>query len=447
MSALLASAPLLLRRRAALADVLPVLAFATATAVIATVLGGTLAFAGRLETAPEETAWAMGTLAVCALMACVLLVPSAIGFGGSAARLSLARRERDLAATRLVGGTSAQVAGIAVLDVLGQALLGALLGVGVHLLVAAPLTALDFGFAPFTVSELLLPLWAYPLVVAGMLLIAGGSAALSLTAVVLSPLGVARASRTVRMSVLRVLVWVALLVGLFVLMQVLPVVAQGSAGVAIALIVGMVGAVVAGVNIVGPFLVWLAARVLAALAPWPALLVGARRLAADPRAGWRSVSGVTFALVIAGLLMVVASLGEPTTPEEAILLTAMVTGGILTLAIAAVLAAVSTGVTQATRVIDHAPVLRAQHVGGAEVAQLHRARLAETAIPVVLSSILATVTMLLVIVAVMGGPSTDLRGVLLYGGSVLGAYLLVLAAVAASAPLVGRGARGAVRAG
>lgn len=450
MSALLAAGPLLLRRRSALADLLPVIAFAVSTAVIATVLGGTLAFAGRLPAGPvdagaSDEASVMGLIVMFAVIACVLLVPSAVSFGAGAARLSLARRDRDLAAMRLVGGTTGQVAGIAVLDVLGQALLGAVLGIGLHLLVTPPLTALDFGFAPFTVGELLLPAWAYPLLVLGVLLVAAASGAVALTGIVLSPLGVARASRTVRMSVLRVAVWVLLVVGLFGLMQLLPIMEEANAGLALALLVGMIGAVVAGVNVVGPFTVWLVARILAALAPWPALLVGARRLAADPRAGWRAVSGITFALVVAGLLMVVVTLGGPTSPAEEILFTAMATGGILTLAIAAVIAAVSTGVTQAARVIDHAPALRAQHVAGAEVAQLHRARLLETAIPLALSSVLATGTMLLVIVAVMGGPATDARGALLYGGSVLAAYLLVLGAVAVSSPLVARGARGARR--
>ena len=48
MNTLLASAPLLLRRRGALADVLPVIAFAAATAITGTVLGGAAAFVGRL---------------------------------------------------------------------------------------------------------------------------------------------------------------------------------------------------------------------------------------------------------------------------------------------------------------------------------------------------------------------------------------------------------------
>ncbi|MCT2297222.1 permease [Brachybacterium muris] len=443
MNALITSAPLLLRRRGALADALPVIAFTAATAIIATVIGGAAAFARRIPadlTGPVSAeAQLMPFLMLCALFASVLLIPSAVGLGGSAARLSLARRERDLAAIRLVGGTTAQVGGTAVLDLAAQALLGAAAGVVVHMLAAAPLTALDFGITPFTVGELLMPWWAYPLLIAGVVLLAAASAAVSLTGVVLSPLGVARDSRTVRMSVLRLLIWGALIIGFLLFMQIMPMIDSQGSNLGMVIAIGFVAAIVAGMNVAGPFLVWVAARIAAALAPAPALLVGARRLAADPRAGWRAVSGITFAMVIAGFLTIIATI-EPSTPDDQMLAPALHTGGMLTLGIAAVLAAVVTGVTQTARVIDHAPQIRAQHIAGAEVSQLHRARLAEITLPVLLSSVVATFTAFLVLLIVFGGDAADPRTVILYFLGVLGAYALVVAAVLVSAPLVRRAA-------
>ena len=447
MNALLASAPLLLRRRGALADLLPVIAFAAATAITGTVLGGAAAFVGRL---PAEDAPAMSGeaslipfLVMCAMVASVLLIPSAVGLGGSAARLSLARREQDLATIRLVGGTGGQVGGVAVLDVAAQALLGALLGVGLHLVVTPALTALDFGITPFTTADLLMPWWAYPLLVLGMVLLAAGSAAVSLTGVVLSPLGVARDSRVVRMSVLRVIIWAVLIVGFLVFAQfgsmLLGPIADGM--VFFAVMILFIGAVVAGVNVIGPFIVWGVALFVVRTAPVPGLLVGARRLAADPKAGWRAVSGITFALVIAGFLTVLALLTRDDGTggaEDAMMATAMSTGGLLTLGIAAVLAAVSTGVTQTARVIDQAPVLRSQHIAGAQVGQLHRARIAEIVLPVLLSSVLATFTSLLVVMAVLGGAPNDPIVAVQYLASVLGAYALVIAAVLIGSPLVRR---------
>lgn len=442
MSALLASAPLLLRRRGALADILPVIAFAASSGIFATVLGGALAFWGRTGTATGAEAEVMGALVLCAVIASVLLLPSAMSLGGSAARLSLARREQDLATMRLVGGTSGQVGSLAVLDVAGQALLGGVLGIGLHLAVTPALTALDFGIAPFRVGDLLMAVWAYPVLVAGLVLMAAVSAAIALSGVVLSPLGVARDSRVVRMSVLRVVIWVALFIGLFVVGQVgvgvLGAMGQGIIGLLI--MVGFVGAVVAGINIVGPFIVWVTARALAATVPSPAFLVGARRLAADPRGGWRAVSGITFALVVAGFLTMLSVLGQGSSTAETMLMTAMRTGGLLTLGIAAVLAAVSTGVTQTARVIDQAPVLRSQHVAGADVPQLHRARIAEISIPVVLSSIIATGTALLVMLAVLGGAPQSILAIAQYLASVIGAYALVIGAVLIGSPLVRRAA-------
>lgn len=453
MSALWKAAPLLLRRRTAIADLLPIIAFAAATAIMATVLGGVGAFFSRASgmgayagDSVSLEASSLSFLAICAVIAAALLVPSAIGIGGSAARLSLARRERDLAAMRLVGGTTSQVGLVAVADVAAQALLGALAGVLVHLAVTPVFTPLDFGFTPFTYTELLMPWWAYPALVVGIAVLAIGSAAVSLVGIAVTPLGVARQSRTVRLSVVRVIAWVVLLVVFVAMAQAMSIIAQAAGiGILIGVFTVMMALIVASINVVGPFLVQLVARAVAATAPMPALLVGARRLAADPRAGWRAVSGVTFALVIAGFLTVMSIFGEASNPAERIIFTGLGTGGLLTLAIAGVLAAVATGVTQTARVIDQAPVLRAQHVAGAEVSQLHRARLAEIAIPLALSSLVATLAAVVLLAPMLSAVTANPVGPLLqYVGSVLGAYALVVLAVLVSSPLVRRGALGRV---
>lgn len=445
MSATLESLPLLLRRRGAVADVLPVIAFAASTGVTATVLGGLLAFIGRMPENPSPAQMRTGeaslipSLVFCAVFATVLLIPSALALGGGAARLSLARRERDLAAMRLIGGTTAQVGALAVLDVIAQCLLGSILGIGAHLALTPVLTGLDFGITAFTVGELVMPWWAYPLLVLAMMLLAAGSAAIALTGVVLSPLGVARDSRTVRMPVIRLVVWGLLVVGFLLAINVMPrLMGAGDETAVIAITIGMLAAMVAGVNIAGPFLVWAAARITARFARGPALLVGARRLAADPKGGWRAVAGITFAMVIAGMLTVISTLSQPHDPTDAMMVTALRTGGMLTLVIAAVLAAIGTGVPQTARVIDQAPVLRAQHIAGAQVSQLHRSRIAEIAIPMVLSGIVASGMTLLVLMSVAASTLTNPTALLQYVGSVLVAYGLVLGSVLIASPLVKR---------
>lgn len=438
--------PLLLRRRGSVSEALAVIAFTASSAILATVVGGVVAFAHRAHLLPGDTPLPDGaglsdeqqlaaSLVVCAVVAGALLVPSAVSLGASAAKLSLVRRARSLATIRLVGGTTGQVGSIAVLDVAVQALVGAVLGIGVHLAVTPVLTRLDFGMTPFTASELMLPVWAYPVLVLVLVALAAVSGAISLVGVAISPLGVARESRTVRVSLLRGGLWVLMLVAFVVVSRM----SFHDTGVAMAVIAVFMMIVVAGVDVVGPLVVWLAAKAVGATAPWPSWLVGARRLAADPKSGWRTVSGITFGLVVAGMLTLLAVVGDSSGDADQFA-SALMTGGYLTLGIATVLAAVSTGVTQAARVIDQADTYRAQHIGGATVAQLHRARAAEVVLPAALSSIVATISALVLLSPVLGSMSTSVMPVVLYVAAAICAYALVGVAVAASAPLVRRAA-------
>lgn len=444
MSARLHASRLMLRRGRGIGDVLPILAFAASTGVLAMVLGGLGAFLGRAAR-PGDAAGSFdmaGFLVVCAIIATALLVPSAMSLGAAAARLSLSRRERQLAAVRLIGGTRSQVAGVAVIDVLAQAMIGSILGIGLHVAVIPVLTQLDFAIAPFGATELLLPWWGYPALLAGVALLSVGSALLGLVGVTISPLGVARQSRTVKMSALRLVIWVVVLVGFVVVTQVMSRIPGLDAAAAIGIMAVMMALVVGSLNVIGPFAVWVIARMVAAAAPTPALLVGARRLAADPRAGWRAVSGIAFGLVITGMLTLISAFtAGAEDPESRALATALVTGGYLTLAITAVLAAVGTGVTQTARLLEQGEVVRAQHVAGATVGQLHRARFAEIGVPLALAGVIAAISALVLITPVMSGMPDPLLPLALYVAASVSAIGLVALSVAASGPLVGRLAR------
>lgn len=449
MSALL----MLVRGRRSLANALPVIAFAAATAIVCTVLAGTGAFYGRLgpsgfeATDPSASPEAQITplLVICAVFACVLLVPNAIALGGAAARLSLARREKDLAAVRLVGGTRAQVAGVAVSDVAWQSVVGAVIGVACHIALAWPLSHLDFGIRKFTAAELILPWWALALTPCALALFASVSASITLTGVALSPLGIARGAHKVRMSVMRLLVWVLSIIVFFAVAQFLPRIQGVSLGAVIVAVVLTVGIMVFSVNLAGPFIVWVIARIVASLAPTPSLLVGARRLCADPRAGWRAVSGVTIALVVSGFASIVTSL--PSVDESSRLMNqALLTGAVLTVGIATVLAAVSTGVTHTARVIDQASRYRSQHIAGASISQLHRARIAEIAIPVAISLAVSVFMAALVLFSLMGSAASDPLVAVGFVVSVVAALGLVSASALVSSPLVARAARARVRA-
>lgn len=444
MSARLQAARLMLRRGRGIGDLLPILAFAVSTGVLAMVLGGLGAFLHRAGKASgvDGAADVAGFLVFCAIIATALLVPSAISLGAAAARLSLSRRDRQLATVRLVGGTRGQVAGVAVMDVLAQALLGSLIGLGLHVAVIPALMQLDFGIAPFGFTELLLPWWGYPALLSAVAVLAIASAGLGLIGVTISPLGVARQSRTVRMSALRLVAWVAVLFVFVVVSQVLGRLPGLGLAAAIGVMAVMIAVVVGSVNVIGPFAVWAFARIVAAIAPTASLLVGSRRLAADPHAGWRAVSGIAFGLIITGMLTLISAFtGDVDDPEGRVLASALVTGGYLTLAITAVLAAVGTGITQTSRLLEQGEVVRVQHVAGAEIAQLHRARFAEIGLPLVLAGVIAAVSALVLVTPVLSGIPDPVTPLALYLVASIGAIGLVALSVAASGPLVGRLAR------
>ena len=76
---------------------LTLIAFATSTGVLLTVLGGLGAFSARNGS---------GEYVLLAQIATVILVVPVVTLGGAAARLAVARRDQRLAALRLVGATS-----------------------------------------------------------------------------------------------------------------------------------------------------------------------------------------------------------------------------------------------------------------------------------------------------------------------------------------------------
>ena len=90
--------------------------------------------------------------------------------------------------------------------------------------------------------------------------------------------------------------------------------------------------------------------------------------------------------------------------------------------------------------IDQAPVLRAQYVAGAQVSQLHRARLAEIMIPLLMSSVLASGMVALVLASVVSTALTQPGALIQYVLGIIAAYAMVLGSILVAAPLVRRGA-------
>ncbi|MFI6920229.1 FtsX-like permease family protein [Nonomuraea spiralis] len=227
-----------------------------------------------------------------AIAAVGLLVPLVV-LVNSATRLAAARREARFAAIRLVGGTSRQVNLFAAVDSALGALTGTVAGIGLFLLVRRAVTGVPITgsrFFPDTVSP---AGWQYAAVLAGVPLLAGASALWSLRRVRISPLGALRkgAPRPPRAwRVIPLLAGLALFAGpVFRTEDRKPDTVSATAALALIMI---------GLILAGPWLTMLAARLAARLTRGAAMLLAARRLAADPKAAFRSVSGLVLAVFI-----------------------------------------------------------------------------------------------------------------------------------------------------
>ncbi|SDD80960.1 ABC transporter permease family protein [Auraticoccus monumenti] len=402
-----------------LTTALSVLAFAVATGALLTVLGGLGAFEGRFSAAPSDH---LGSYVLLAQTATVILAVPALTLGAAAARLSMARRNERMAALRLAGATNAQVAQLTLLDTLAQATAGALGGVLLYLLALPFVAMITFQGRTFAWSEL----WVGPGTLAGtalaVLVLAAGSALLSLVAVTTSPLGVTNRVTPRRLSVLRVVLAVVALLAWTAVSQ------QPS----ITAILVVLGICFATLGVVAPFVLGVVGRLTARSARSVETLLAARRLVDDPRGAWRTVAGVSLATFVAGLMSVAPGIG----PEDELAVD-IATGSVLTLVIAAVLAAVSAGVTQASRAVDQQPVHDRLQMAGTDLVVLRRARLRETLLPLLTSVGLAGGAAVLMVLPF--GPEllvSSWAGVATFAGGVVLAVGLVLLAVAATQPLV-----------
>ena len=141
------------------------------------------------------------------------------------------------------------------------------------------------------------------------------------------------------------------------------------------------------VNLLGPWLLQLLGFALARSGR-PAVLLAGRRLQADPRGAWRSVAGLAFVGFAGGALVCLPDLTAMSAdPLVGILAADLRTGTYLTLAIAFLVAAVSTLLNQASTVLDRARELRRLANLGVP-AQLHdRTRMIEVVAPAAFSAL------------------------------------------------------------
>ncbi|MFC5995442.1 FtsX-like permease family protein [Pseudonocardia hispaniensis] len=128
---------------------------------------------------------------------------------------------------------------------------------------------------------------------------------------------------------------------------------------------------------------------------------------------------------------------EEAVTEETVLLGDVRRGTLVVLVGTLVIAATATGTAAAARVLDHRRPLRMLALAGTPLRVLDRARRAETVLPMLVNAGIALALGLLC-ASPFAGPTTGSApsGLVLFGGVLLGGFALVLAASAASRPLL-----------
>jgi len=249
---------------------------------------------------PNGGAPASATDLILSVVALAILAPVLI-FIATATRLSAARREERFAAMRLAGATRKQVSLLAATESTAAAILGVAAGFGIFFLLRTPVAGIPFIGQPFFPSDLTLSPVDVLAVAIGVPVAAAVAAQLALRRVHISPLGVARRATPKPPRAWRV---VPLLAGLaelgFWTIHGHPASIPGQ----IQAFVSSFALVIAGLFFAGPWLTMAAARAMARWTSRPGTLIAARRLADDPRAAFRAVSGLVLALFITTVAVV-----------------------------------------------------------------------------------------------------------------------------------------------
>ena len=179
----------------------------------------------------------------------------------------------------------------------------------------------------------------------------------------------------------------------------------GQGGLAALIIFLVLG--IATLNLIGPLLISVFGRIHAARAKDLPNLLAARRLISNPKTGWRSVGGVALATFIAGItsastMLASTSGAYESNTEEYLLMLDIGIGGLLTLTIAALVAAVSTGVLQSGQVIDQRENYRTLLLAGTDDSTLEKARMLEARIPLFGAVGLATAVVSVFLLPIFG---------------------------------------------
>ncbi len=377
--------------------VIPAVAFAIVSALVLTVVGGAQAFWAW----DDEYATIYQVLAAVAL---VLLVLPLASLGGAAARLSARRRDERLSTLRLLGVSGFGVGVIAVVEATLVAAAGVIAGVVLSIGIAPLVGLIPFRGAPLSAAVMLPPLTTAAIAL-GTVLLATVSAVVGLRRVVISPLGVRTRTTPRTPHWVRAVVAVAAIAAGFIAGNVVP-----GIGGTIAIITGLAAIFAVGLlvlNLIGPWVLTVGARMQLRRAKTPARLLAARIVLDDAKGAWRQVSGVamsSFMAVFAGtgvaLMNVLGS--ENARTDDLALVADMRTGLIITLVASFLMVACSVAVTQASDILDQRDLHRSLHYLGVPADTVDAARRRAVMSPLLVTSLGAALCAAVLIFPLLG---------------------------------------------
>jgi hypothetical protein len=225
---------------------------------------------------------------------------------GTATRLAAARREERYAALRLVGATNRQIGVISSVDAVVSALIGTLAGIAIFTALRPALAHTAITSERYFYSQVTPTAVGYLAVLIAVPAASAIAALISLRRVRISPLGVSRRVTPPPPSAWRI---APLLIGivLFILGIALTTKQQIGGPIFPGLIIILIGLVTGG-----PWLTAQSARLFGRLVAGTSPLLASRRLADNPKAAFRSVTGLVLAVflgtLVAGLLPAIESI-------------------------------------------------------------------------------------------------------------------------------------------
>jgi hypothetical protein len=223
-----------------------------------------------------------------------LLLPVLI-FIGATTRLAAARRDQRFAAMRLVGATPRQVALICAIEALMASIIGVIVGFGLFFVAKPALAGIPFTSDQFFNHDLSLDSMSTLYVALGVPLASVFASVVALRRLQISPLGVRRRTTPRPPRWFRV---APLALGIGELATVAIIGPPDSSSGQLHVFAPGFALSVIGLVVAGPWLTTVGARLLARRTDTPSVLLGSRRIADNPQAAFRAISGLVVALFV-----------------------------------------------------------------------------------------------------------------------------------------------------